>query len=148
MSQLIVTIEDTNLLSQIKKAISLLKGVSAVKVKKTDTVATLNKTTLEAMRAAENGETIKCESFEDYLQKEVVVDTAGPFIYLGTLKIIEKEYIELENADVHDIHDFPCTKEKYLRNALVTGIRPNRKSCRIDKNKIMSVTLFSEIEKI
>lgn len=84
--------------------------------------------------------------FDDYLQQEVVVDTAGPFIYLGTLKKVQKDYVELENVDVHDIQDSHSTKEKYLRNALVTGIRANRKTCRIDKNKIMSVTLFSEIE--
>ena len=85
--------------------------------------------------------------FDDYLHQAVVVDALGSFVYLGTLRAVYPEFIELENADVHDIHDSPSTKEHYLRNALVTGIRPNRKSCRIDKNKIISITLFSEIEK-
>lgn len=86
--------------------------------------------------------------FDDYVNQAVVVDTSGSFVYLGKLKTVQCDFIELENADVHDIHDSNSTKENYLRNALVTGIRPNRKSCRIDKNKIISITLFSEIEKI
>jgi hypothetical protein len=67
MSQLIVNIEDASLLSQLKKAISLLKGVSKVQVKRT--TDTLNKKTIKAIKSAEDGDTIKCESFEDYLQK-------------------------------------------------------------------------------
>lgn len=86
--------------------------------------------------------------FDDYIQESVVVDTFSSFIYLGTLKAVHQDFIELENADVHDIHDSNSTKENYLRNALITGIRPNRKTCRIDKSKIISITLFSEIEKI
>ena len=86
--------------------------------------------------------------FDDYIHQKIVVDASGSFIYLGTLKAVHRDFIELENADVHDIHDSNSTKENYLRNALITGIRPNRKSCRIDKNKIISITLFSEIEKI
>ena len=86
--------------------------------------------------------------FDDYLHQAVVVDTSGSFVYLGTLKAVHLDFIELENADVHDMNDSHSTKENYLRNALITGLRPNRKSCRIDKNKIISITLFSEIEKI
>lgn len=52
MTQLIVTIEDASLLPDLKKA---------------DT--SLNETTLRAMRDVKEGRTIKCKSFEEYLEK-------------------------------------------------------------------------------
>ena len=66
MNQLIVTVEDASLLSDLKKAISMLRGVSSVL---SNTDEAYNETTLKAMRDANEGNTIKCTSFEDYLAK-------------------------------------------------------------------------------
>ena len=67
MNQLIVTVEDASLLGDLKKAISMLRGVSSVLLSNTDEA--YNETTLKAMRDANEGNTIKCTSFEDYLAK-------------------------------------------------------------------------------
>lgn len=67
MAQLVVTIDDSKLIPDLKKAIKMLKGVSNISVNKN--VSEANKKTLEAIRAAQNGNTIKCDSFEDYLKK-------------------------------------------------------------------------------
>jgi hypothetical protein len=67
MTQLIVTIEDASLLPDLKKAIKMLRGVSAISVQKSEKKP--NKTTLHAMQDAIKGQTIKCESFEEYLEK-------------------------------------------------------------------------------
>lgn len=67
MTQLILNIEDASMLSQIKKACSLLRGVNSVKVVKKDEIIP-NKTTRKAMEAAQKGDTIKCYSFEEYLK--------------------------------------------------------------------------------
>ena len=67
MTQLILNIEDASMLTQIKKACSLLRGVNSVKVvKKNEDIP--NKATWKAMEAAKRGETIKCASFEEYLK--------------------------------------------------------------------------------
>ena len=84
--------------------------------------------------------------YTDYLKKEVVIDTDGPFIYLGTLEFAGEGWIEMTDVDVHDRSDASSTKEVYIRKALITGIRPNRKRCRIERDKIISVSLFSDIE--
>ena len=65
MTQLIVNIEDVSLLAELKRAISMLRGVGTVMEKKSDTV---NKTTLKAMEDARAGRTVKCNSFEEYLE--------------------------------------------------------------------------------
>ncbi len=67
MAQLVVTIDDSKLLPDLKKAIKMLKGVTHISVKKN--VSEANEKTLEAIRDAKNGNTIKCDSFEDYLKK-------------------------------------------------------------------------------
>ena len=66
MTQLIVNIEDTSLLTDLKRAIMMLRGVASISETNDDT--TYNEVTLKAMEEAQNGNTIKCSSFEEYLK--------------------------------------------------------------------------------
>ena len=66
MTQLIVTIEDASLLPDLKKAIKMLRGVGNISVKKA--AGPLNETTLRAIRDVKEGRTIKCKSFEEYME--------------------------------------------------------------------------------
>ena len=66
MTQIIVNIEDASLLNDIKRAIALLRGVASI-VENKDASSDSNSTTIEAMNDAKAGNTIKCNSFEDYL---------------------------------------------------------------------------------
>ena len=61
MAQLVVTIDDSKLLPDLKKAIKMLKGVTHISVNKN--VSKANKKNLEAIRDAKNDNTIKCDSF-------------------------------------------------------------------------------------
>ena len=66
MTQLIVNIEDASLLSQIKKACSLLKGVGSVKVvKQKPQNATSTKGYQEAMEDVRAGRVHKAENADD-----------------------------------------------------------------------------------
>lgn len=67
MTQLIINIEDTSLLSELKRAIKMLRGVGSVSVKH-DTDFSSNAATLQAMKDAKAGNTVKCASFEEYLE--------------------------------------------------------------------------------
>jgi len=67
MTQLIVNIEDTNLLSELKQAILMLRGVVSISERGEASIG-LSETTLKAMEEARSGETIKCNSFEEYLK--------------------------------------------------------------------------------
>jgi hypothetical protein len=68
MTQLMITIEDPGLVPDIKKALKLLRGVKSISVYKSDT-KTVNKKTLRAIQDAREGKTIRCDSFDDYLEK-------------------------------------------------------------------------------
>lgn len=68
MTQLTVSLEDVSpsVLRDVKKAISLLRGVVSVKVNRT--AATPNASTIKAIEAAEAGDTIKVGTMDDYLK--------------------------------------------------------------------------------
>lgn len=67
MIQLILNIEDTSLLSQIKKACVFMRGVGTIYSCKRNE-AMPNKATRKAMEEAKMGDTIKCANFEEYLK--------------------------------------------------------------------------------
>lgn len=66
MAQLIVTVSDVSLLPDLEQAIKMLRGVTNISMKRDDT---LNEVSEKAIEDARRGNTIKCDSFEDYLQK-------------------------------------------------------------------------------
>lgn len=67
MTQLIVSVDDVATLRDVKKAISMLRGVISVKVSgKRQTVP--NAITQKAIRDAENGDTIKCSGMDEYIK--------------------------------------------------------------------------------
>ncbi len=68
MTQLTVSLENVSpsALKDVKKAISMLRGVVSVKVNRTTTSP--NASTKKAIEAAEAGNTIKIGSMDDYLK--------------------------------------------------------------------------------
>ncbi|WP_297069960.1 hypothetical protein [uncultured Duncaniella sp.] len=62
MTQLTVSIENPDMLRDIKKAIMMIRGVVSVKAEKPKP----NAATVAAIDAARKGETIHCGSFENY----------------------------------------------------------------------------------
>ena len=68
MTQLTVSLEDVSpsVLKDVKKAISMLRGVVSVKVNRAANVP--NASTRKAIEEAEAGDTIKVGSMSDYLK--------------------------------------------------------------------------------
>lgn len=62
MTQLIVSIENPDMLRDIKKAIRMIRGVISVKSQEEPP----NADTLAAIREARSGKAIHCGSFDDY----------------------------------------------------------------------------------
>lgn len=65
MTQLIVSLEDASMLSDIKKAIRMLRGVASVRVSETSDIP--NSTTIRAIEELESGQTVVCEDFNAYM---------------------------------------------------------------------------------
>lgn len=66
MAQLIVSLDDKALLPGVRAAIRMLRGVTSVKVCKEESKP--NAKTLQAIHEVESGDTIVCDTMDDYLK--------------------------------------------------------------------------------
>ena len=85
------------------------------------------------------------QSIQELIGKEVVLDTAGPVTYLGTLKTICPEGFWLENADFRDRVEGHATKERYICEAKERGIRPNRQRLFVFSHVVISISSLDEV---
>lgn len=67
MTQLIVSLEDGSMLNDVKRAIKMLRGVVSVKESKVNDYMP-NPVTLKAIDELENGQTVVCSDFNEYLK--------------------------------------------------------------------------------
>ena len=79
------------------------------------------------------------------LGKPVVLDTAGPLIYIGTLEHLDHEGYWLSDADVHDRHEGHASKELYVLEAKLHGVRPNRKRVFVMRAEVISLSLLEDV---
>lgn len=80
-----------------------------------------------------------------YLDRTVVLDTAGSIVFLGTLKQILEEGFWLENADLHDCNEGHAGKEVYVHESRVGGIRTNRKRLFVMRCTVISVAALADV---
>jgi len=87
------------------------------------------------------------EDLAKLLHKEVVADTGQDLIYLGTLVQVSESGIWLENADVRDQREGHATKELYVVEAAINGIRVNRMRVFVARPTILSISALSDVVK-
>lgn len=85
------------------------------------------------------------QEFGELIGKQVVLDAASLFVYLGTLKEVRRALFVLEDADVHDLRDTTTTRELYVRDAKRHGINANRKRVFVRRDDIISLTALAEV---
>jgi len=85
------------------------------------------------------------DELSKYFEKEIVVDTQSPYLYLGVLVEYTDRFVTLRNVDVHDITDSISTKEAYALEARRHGIRPSRAVVKIRREVVVSLSLLSDV---
>jgi hypothetical protein len=68
------------------------------------------------------------------LGHEVVLDLAA-----------HRDYLELEQVDAHDLRDTQTTREKYVLECRLHGIRPNRGRAWISLREIVSISRLADV---
>ncbi len=76
---------------------------------------------------------------------KVVIDLRSPFVCLGTLTRIDEHFLELKNADLHDLRDTETSRENYVAACIATGIKRNRKRVTVFRNDVVAVTRLDEV---
>jgi hypothetical protein len=82
---------------------------------------------------------------EEWIGQRVVIDMGSPYVCLGVLAALREGFVELHDADVHDLRDTHTTRENYVVASLRTGIKRNRKSVLIARAEIVAVARLKDV---
>ena len=88
------------------------------------------------------------KDLKDLVGRQIVVDTDGPLVYIGTLAEVGHGVMAFGEVDVHDMRDSQSvtTREVYIMQSRKHGVQANREGVRIPLDKVSSVSLLSEIK--
>ena len=82
---------------------------------------------------------------DELIGEVVVVDLRGPFVCLGTLKRLDGEFLELRNADLHDLRDTQTSRENYVAASRRSGIKRNRKRVLVVRGEMVAVSRMADV---
>lgn len=82
---------------------------------------------------------------EELLGQKVVVDLRSSFVALGTLERLDEQFLELRNADLHDLRDTQSTREVYVAESQATGIKRNRKRVLLMRSEVAAVSRLEDV---
>ena len=82
---------------------------------------------------------------DEFLNHKVVVDLSSPYVCLGKLVRCDDHFLELKNADLHDLRDTETTRENYVAESRTTGIKRNRKRLFLVRGDIVAVARLEDV---
>jgi hypothetical protein len=82
---------------------------------------------------------------EELLNQQVVVDLRSEYVCLGTLVRIGEQFLELKNADLHDLRDTDTTRENYVADSCRTGIKRNRKRVLLGRADMVAIARLDDV---
>jgi hypothetical protein len=75
----------------------------------------------------------------------VVVDLRSLFVCLGTLERFDDQFLELRDADLHDLRDSDTTRENYVAASRATGVKENRRRLLVVRTEIVGVSRLEDV---
>lgn len=82
---------------------------------------------------------------DELIGEKVVVDLRSPYVALGTLMRFDELFLELRNADLHDLRDTNTTRELYVAESQATGIKRNRKRLLLVRAEMVAVARLADV---
>jgi small nuclear ribonucleoprotein (snRNP)-like protein len=82
---------------------------------------------------------------QEFLEQKVVIDFRSEYVCMGTLKRIDEHFLEIRNADMHDLRDTDTSRENYTAATVATGIKRNRKRILISRTEIVAISRLDEV---
>jgi hypothetical protein len=82
---------------------------------------------------------------EEFLNQRVVIDLRGEYVCLGSLARIDEYFLELRNADIHDLRDSDSTRENYVAASVTTGIKRNRRRLLLVRAEIVAIARLEDV---
>jgi hypothetical protein len=82
---------------------------------------------------------------DEYVGAKVVVDLSSPYVCLGKLQRFDEHFLELRNADLHDLRDSETSRENYVAASHATGVKRNRKRVLIVRTEVVAITRLDDL---
>ena len=82
---------------------------------------------------------------ETMLGKTVVIDLISSYVCLGDFVGCDAQFLELRDADLHDLRDSSATREIYIHDSVRLGIRRNRARVLVRRDEIVAIARFDDI---
>jgi small nuclear ribonucleoprotein (snRNP)-like protein len=82
---------------------------------------------------------------DELLNSKVVIDLRSEYVCLGTLLRYDEQFLELKNADLHDLRDTDTTRELYVIEAKQNGISRNRKRLLLVRADIVGIARLDDV---
>jgi hypothetical protein len=82
---------------------------------------------------------------DDLIGQRVVIDLRSEFVCLGTLSRADEHFLDLRNADLHDLRDTDTTRENYVAASAATGIKRNRRRLLLVRAEIVAISRLEDV---
>ena len=82
---------------------------------------------------------------EELFGQVVVVDMKSTFVCLGKLVRADDRYLEIHDADLHDLRDTHTTRENYVVASRDTGVKRNRKRVLVASSEVVAVAWIEDV---
>jgi hypothetical protein len=82
---------------------------------------------------------------DELIGEKVVIDLRSQYVALGTLLRADELFLELKNADLHDLRDTDTTRELYVVDSRDTGIKRNRKRVLVVRAEMVSIARLDDV---
>ncbi len=82
---------------------------------------------------------------DELLDQKVVIDLISPYVCLGKLTRYDEHFLEVKNADLHDLRDTDTTRELYVADSVATGIKRNRKRVLIRRSEVVAISRLDDV---
>ncbi|MGL6075670.1 MAG: hypothetical protein ACRC8S_16060 [Fimbriiglobus sp.] len=83
--------------------------------------------------------------WDEFIDQKVVIDFRSEYVCLGTLKKVHADFLEVRNADMHDLRDTDTSRENYTVASVATGIKRNRKRVMIARAEIVAISKIEDV---
>lgn len=82
---------------------------------------------------------------DELIGVKIIIDLTSPYVCLGTLVRFDDQFLELKNADMHDLRDTDTSRENYVAASRATGIKRNRKRIIVSRRDLVAVSRLDDV---
>lgn len=85
------------------------------------------------------------ERLTAWVGEVIIVDCVSRYVVIGTLAESHSDYLELTEADVHDLRDTTTSRELYLVKTRQYGVQQNRARVLFRMAEVVAISRLEDV---